>query len=78
MSNLWTNEKYFSTFEEALSLKKSLQLSEKGATMQFKIRRCGIGKSQYVVKSRTDPQLVKAVQQVEKQLTNKSLPKKKK
>ena len=78
MSNLWTNEKYFSTYEEALSLKKSLQLSEKGATMQFKIRRCGIGKNQYVVKSRTDPQLAKAVEQVEKQLTNKSLPKKKK
>ena len=78
MSNLWTNEKYLSTYEEALSLKKSLQLSEKGATMQFKIRRCGIGKSQYVVKSRTDPQLAKAVEQVEKQLTNKSLPKKKK
>lgn len=78
MSNPWTNEKHFVTYEEALSLKKSLQLSEKGATMQFKIRRCGIGKSQYVVKSRTDPQLAKAVETVEKQLTNKSLPKKKK
>jgi hypothetical protein len=78
MSNLWTNERYFSTYEEALSLKNNLQLSEKGATMQFKIRRCGIGKSQYVVKSRIDPTLIKAVETVEKQLTNKSLPKKKK
>jgi len=78
MSNLWTNERFFSTYEEAVSLKKSLQLSEKGATMQFKIRRCGIGKSQYVVKSRVDPTLAKAVEVVEKQLTNKSLPKKKK
>ena len=64
----WTNERYVKTYEEAASLKKSLQLSEKAATMQFKIKRCGEEKSQYIVKSRIDPTLVNAVKEVEQQV----------
>jgi len=64
----WTNERYVKTYEEAASLKKSLQLSEKAATMQFKIKRCGEEKNQYVVKSRVDPSLVNAVKEVEQQV----------
>jgi hypothetical protein len=36
--------------------------------MQFKIKRCGEEKSQYVVKSRIDPSLVNAVKEVEQQV----------
>ncbi len=64
----WINERYVKTYEEAASLKKSLQLSEKAATMQFKIKRCGEQKNKYVVKSRVDPSLANVVKEVEQQV----------
>ena len=68
MSELWKNERYFSTFEEADTLRKSLLSGPSGATLQVKVKRCGEGGSQYVVKSRTNPELKAAIQQVEEQI----------
>lgn len=68
MSELWKNERYFSTFEEADMLRKSLLSGPSGATLQVKVKRCGEGGSQYVVKSRTNPELKAAIQQVEEQI----------
>ena len=78
MSEVWKNERYFSTFEEADSLRKSLLSGPQGATLQVKVKRCGIEKSQYVVKSRTNPELKAALQEVEeKMLVNKQKKEKK-
>jgi molybdopterin converting factor small subunit len=68
MSELWKNERYFSTFEEADTLRKSLLSGPNGATLQAKVKRCGEGGTQYVVKSRTNPELKAAIQEVEEQL----------
>lgn len=68
MSELWKNERYFSTFEEADTLRKSLLGGSNGATLQVKVKRCGLDGSQYVVKSRTNPELKAALQEVEEKL----------
>jgi len=41
MSELWKNERYFSSFEEADALRKSLLSGSNGATLQVKVKRCG-------------------------------------
>lgn len=64
----WKNERYFSTFEEADTLRKTLLSGTSGATLQVKVKRCGVGGSQYVVKSRTNPELKAAMQEVEEKL----------
>lgn len=69
----WKNESYLSSYEEASELKNSLKASDKSGTIQFKIKRCGSGKTQYVVKSRIDPNLIAALEEIEqKMLTSKS------
>jgi hypothetical protein len=68
MSELWKNERYFSTFEEADALRKSLLSGANGATLQVKVKRCGSLGSMYVVKSRTNPELKAALQEVEEKL----------
>lgn len=68
MSELWKNERYFSTFEEADTLRKSLLSGPSGATLQVKIKRCGLEGKTYVVKSRTNPELKAAIQEVEEKI----------
>ncbi len=68
MSELWKNERYFGSFEEADMLRKSLLSGPTGATLQVKIKRCGLDGQTYVVKSRTNPELKAAVQEVEEQM----------
>jgi hypothetical protein len=68
MSELWKNERYFSSFEEADAMRKSLLSGATGATLQVKVKRCGEEGRTYVVKSRTNPELKAIVQEVEEQM----------
>jgi hypothetical protein len=68
MSELWKNERYFGSFEEAEALRKSLLSGSTGATLQVKIKRCGLDGQTYVVKSRTNPELKAAIEEVEERL----------
>lgn len=82
MSNSWKVEDVFALYENALQFKKELQRSPRGATLQVKIHRYAasnkVNTETFVVKSRTDPSLVAAIQEVEEQLLiNKSKTKKK-
>ena len=79
MSNSWKIENSFNSYEEADAFKNLLQHEPKGATLQFKIQRSNKEEKEiFIVKSRTDPGLVVAIQEVEEQmLINKSKTKKK-
>lgn len=68
MSTPWTLEKTFGSYEEALKYKTSLQMSERGLTTLVKIRRYAPvnGVERYGVKTRTDPSLSKAIEEVER------------
>lgn len=68
MSNgeAWKNVRYLGSYEEADSLRKSLMLQD--PTLQVKIKRCGLGGVDFVVKSRVNPELKAAVKEVEEQL----------
>lgn len=69
----WKNERYLSSYEEADTLRKSLKAQDKTGTYQFKIKRCGVGKTMFVVKSRFDPSLKAALEEIEnKMLSNKT------
>lgn len=68
MIEFWKNERYFSTFEEADTLRKSLLSGPNGATLQVKVKRCGLEGTTYVVKSRTNPELKAAIQEVEEKI----------
>ena len=65
---VWKNERYLDSFEEADALRKSLLSGPNGATLQVKVKRCGLEGKSYVVKSRTNPELKAAIEQVEEQM----------
>lgn len=82
MSISWKVEDIFTSYENARRFKNELQRSPRGATLQVKIHRYAasekVNTETFVVKSRTDPSLVAAIQEVEEQLLiNKSKTKKK-
>lgn len=68
MSELWKNERYFSTFEEADALRKSLLSGANNEMLQVKVKRCGVESKMFVVKSRVNPELKAALQEVEEKL----------
>lgn len=49
---IWKNERFFSSYEEANSLRNSLRLRDVSGTLQVKVKRCGTAGTLYVVKSR--------------------------
>lgn len=67
----WNNERYLSTYEEALSLKNALQAKDRAGMMQLKIKRCGVGGTMYVVKSRQDPKALEELKKIEEKLSSK-------
>ena len=68
MSELWKNERYFGSYEEADTFRKALLSGQTGATLQVKIKRCGLEGVDFVVKSRLNPELKAVVQEVEEQI----------
>lgn len=58
--NTWTSVRYFSTFEEADTLRTSLKTTDTSGTLQVKVKRCGEGGTQFVVKTRQSAELVQA------------------
>jgi len=64
----WKNERYFASFEEADTFRKSVKAQDKTGTYQVKIKRSGVGGQQYVVKSRVDPSLKAALEEIEEKL----------
>lgn len=72
MLNKWKIENIFISYELANNFKKDLQRSPEGATLQVKIHRYPpnfkVNTETFVVKSRTDPSLIAAIQEVEEQL----------
>ena len=72
----WKNERYFSTFEEADAMRKSLTGADKTGTLAFKVKRCGEGGSLYVVKSRVDPVKLAELHEIEEKLLTKKSKKK--
>lgn len=67
----WKNERFLGSFEEADTLRKSLKAQDKTGTLQFKIKRCGVGGTTYVVKSRIDPSLKAALEEIEEKMMRK-------
>jgi hypothetical protein len=64
----WTNVRYLASFEEADTFRKSLKTQDKSGTLQVKVKRCGGDKPLYVVKSRTDPSLKAALEEIEEKM----------
>jgi hypothetical protein len=73
MSNLWTLERTFSNYAEALEFKNTLTQSSRGATLQVKIKRYSSlhGVERYGVKTRSDPSLAEAIKHVEEKVSKK-------
>lgn len=67
--NPWKSERYFSNYEEALTLKNSLKAMDRAGLMEIKIKRCGINGNQYVVKSRQNLKAMEELKQIEEKLT---------
>lgn len=61
----WTNEKEFSSFEEAENFKNLLIHSPEGAIMEYKIKRY---KNVFIIKSRIHPILVDAVKEIDEKI----------
>jgi len=64
----WTNVRYLASFEEADALRKSLKSQDKTGTVQVKIKRCGGDQPLFVVKSRVDPSLKAALEEIEEKM----------
>ena len=78
MGNPWKNERFFSSYEEADTLRKSLLGRDRSATLQVKVKRCGEGGAMYVVKSRQDPNAIAELQEIEEKMMSKKNKSKKK
>jgi len=74
----WKNERYFASFYEADTFRKAVKLQDKTGTLQVKVKRCGVGKETYVVKSRVDPSLKAALEEIEEKMLRKKSEKKSK
>jgi hypothetical protein len=69
MSNqIWKNEKIFSSYEEAKTFLQQLQYAPESAIMQYKIKR---NKDQFYIKSRIDPSLIDAINEIDKKTKKK-------
>jgi hypothetical protein len=64
----WKNENYFSSFEEADQCRKTLLAHDRTSTLQIKVKRCGINGQHYVVKTRVDPNLKAALEEIEEKM----------
>lgn len=73
MSNPWTLERTFASYEEALKYKTAIQMSERGTITLVKIKLYTPvnGVERYGIKTRTDPSLSKAIEEVEKVISKK-------
>ena len=69
----WTLERTFASYTEAKQYKDSLLHSERGATLQVKIKRYSAVENveRYCVKTRVDPNLAEAVKHVEEKTAKK-------
>ena len=54
----WTSVRYFSSFEEAQQLRESLRKEDTSGLLQVKVKRCGEGGANYVVKTRQNAQML--------------------
>lgn len=72
MNHTWTLERVFSSYLEAAKYKNSILHSERGATLQVKIKLYSTvnGVERFGVKTRVDPQLHEAVKHVEEKTKN--------
>lgn len=68
----WKTERYFSSFEEADQLRKSLLLKDKNSILQVKVKRCGLNGTQFVVKSRQNPIVLAELEEIERKMNKKS------
>jgi hypothetical protein len=64
----WKNERYLSSFEEADAFRKSIKAQDKSGTLQVKVKRCGGDQPLFVVKSRVDPSLKAALEEIEEKM----------
>lgn len=67
----WTNVRFFSSFEEADKMRRSLKSTDKTGIMQFKIKRCGEGGKLFVVKSRIDQNAKAELEAIEEKMMSK-------
>lgn len=58
--NTWTAVRFFCSFEEADTLRKSLKTGDLSGTLQVKVKRCGVSGVHYVVKTRQSAELAAA------------------
>ena len=74
----WKNERYFASFEEADTFRKSVKGQDKTGTLQVKVKRCGGVETKFVVKTRTDPSLKAALEEIEEKMLRTKTKKQKK
>ena len=67
----WTNVRYFASFEEADAMRKSLKTQDRAGMMQFKVKRCGVGGTMFVVKSRVDQEAKAELEAIEEKMLTK-------
>ena len=74
----WTNVRFFSSFEEADEMRKSLKIQDRMGMKQFKVKRCGDGGKLFVVKSRESAEAKAELEAIEEKMLTKKNKKNKK
>lgn len=76
--NSWTNVRYFSSFEEADQMRKSLKIQDRAGMTEVKVKRCGDGGKLFVVKTRINEAAKAELEAIEEKLLTKKNKKSKK
>ena len=69
--NSWTNVRYFSSFEEADEMRKSLKIQDRMGMKEIKVKRSGVGGKLFVVKMRESAEAKAELEAIEEKLLNK-------
>jgi len=67
----WKADRYFSSFEEADELRKSIKSKDRANLWEVKVKRCGTNGALFVVKSRLNLAAQAELQEIEQKLISK-------
>lgn len=67
----WKIDRYFSSFEEADELRKTIKNKDRANMWEVKVKRCGTNGTMFVVKSRLNEAAQAELQEIEQRLVSK-------
>lgn len=70
--NSWKAERYFSSYEEADTLRKAIKSKDRSNMWEVKVKRCGVNGTMFVVKSRMSETAKAELEEIQEKMLSKN------